>query len=751
MSLLSFAKVAQVLKKAPVWLGASALVFSISQCVAASAVEKRASSIDVSAVVSSMRINAIEENNESDWLVHGYSNREQRHSPLIKINKKNVANLGLTWSFDTDYQRGLEATPIVADGIMYVSGNWNVVYALNAATGELLWKFDPKVPKHWGRMACCDAVNRGVALWEDKVITGTLDGRLIAIDALTGEKVWDVMTLPKYLDKNYPYTITGAPRVFKGKVIIGNGGAEYGVRGFVSAYDVNTGELAWRFYTVPGNPAEGFEDEAVANAANTWSGEWWQYGGGGTVWDSIVYDEELDQILIGVGNGSPWDRSVRSPGGGDNLYLSSIVALDPDTGKYKWHYQEIPAENWDYTATQHIMLADMIWQGEPKKVIWHAPKNGFFFIIDRSNGQLLSAEPYGDVNWASHYDMETGRPVENDSAVYQGKDGKNFVKPSSIGAHNWHPMAYNPDTGYVYIPMMKSAYQYKALDNYQHKPGHWNTGVVDMVPFPGTPQDLNQAILRKVTSGHLIAWDPVTQTETWRVDHSQVWNGGVLSTAAGMVFQGTADGEFRAYDALNGKALWEFIAQASIVAAPITYSVDGEQYVAVLAGRGGAFSLIGGVQQAKPIPKRSRVLVFKLGGVKNLPPVVSEVQFPKLPAVPKVSDEVMTHGVEKYHQFCGGCHGFNVVSNGAVPDLKYLPEVFYQQEIFDKIVLDGLFKDLGMVGFNDVLNSDDTAAIYAYIIQRAHEDKAVREDDSWFKDIQLWMYEKLASLLAAII
>ncbi|NRA42043.1 MAG: PQQ-dependent dehydrogenase, methanol/ethanol family, partial [Pseudomonadales bacterium] len=633
--------------------------------------------------VSTQRINAIEANKESDWLVHGYSNREQRHSPLSQVNTKTVAQLGLSWFFDTDYQRGLEATPIVADGVMYVPGNWNIIYALDAKTGELIWRYDPEVPKSWGKMACCDVVSRGVAFWQGKVLAATLDGRLIAIDAASGEKIWEVVTLPKHLDKNYPYTITGAPRVFKGKVIIGNGGAEYGVRGFVSAYDVNTGELVWRFHTVPGNPEDGFESELMANAADTWSGEWWQYGGGGTVWDSIVYDHELDQILLGVGNGSPWDREVRSPGGGDNLYLSSIVALDPDTGAYKWHYQEVPAENWDYTATQHIMLADMNWQGENKKVIWHAPKNGFFFIIDRENGQLLSAEPYTEVNWASHYDMKTGRPVETEIANYQQTGGSDFIQPSSIGAHNWHPMAHNPDTGFVYIPLMRSAFQYQQVDQYQHQAGHWNTGVVDAKPYPGTPAELNQAILNKVTTGHLIAWDPKTQSEQWRVDHSKTWNGGILSTAGDLVFQGTDDGEFRAYHAATGEQLWQFIAQTGIVAAPISYAVDGEQYIAVLAGRGGAFSLIAGNEVPKERPFHSRILVFKLGASQHLPPVVNQVQYPELPDMPVVSDETLASGLDLYHRYCAGCHGFNVTSNGGIPDLKHLPAVFYEKSMFD--------------------------------------------------------------------
>jgi quinohemoprotein ethanol dehydrogenase len=384
-------------------------------------------------------------------------------------------------------------------------------------------------------------------------------------------------------------------------------------------------------------------------------------------------------------------------------------------------------------------------------VIWHAPKNGFFFIIDRTNGKLLSAEPYGDVNWASHYDLESGRPVENPSASYQDTNGESFVKPSSIGAHNWHPMAHNPDTGFVYIPMMKSAYQYKSVDDYQHKPGHWNTGVVDAAPFPGTPHMLNQAILNKVTTGHLIAWDPKTHQEKWRVDHSQVWNGGLLSTASGLIFQGTGDGEFRAYDAATGDELWEFIAQSGVVAAPVTYSIDGEQYIAVLAGRGGAFSLIGGIEPKSPTPRHSRVLVFKLGAQQNLPNLVNTVDYPVLPAVPEVSEETFILGSEKYHQFCAGCHGFNVVSNQVVPDLKFLPAVFYEKTMFDNIVLKGQFKGLGMVGFKDVLSQQDADAIYAYILQRAHEDQYARENTHWYDDTLLWVYDRIAELLAAVI
>lgn len=698
--------------------------------------------------VDSERVNAIEENNEANWLVHGYSNREQRFSPLEQINGGNVQQLGLDWYFETDYNRGLEATPIVVDGVMYVTGNWSIVYALDAATGELLWRYDPEVPKPWGKMACCDVVNRGVAVWKGKVFAGTLDGRLVAIDAKTGGLAWEVVTVDHHLDKNYPYTITGAPRVFKDKVVIGNGGAEYGVRGYVTAYDTETGEQQWRFYTVPGNPADGFENEAMAKAAETWTGEWWKHGGGGTVWDSIVYDQELDQLLLGVGNGAPWNHRIRSPKGGDNLYLSSIVALDPDTGEYLWHYQEVPKENWDYTASQHIMLADMDINGEIRKVIWHAPKNGFFFIIDRTDGTLLSAEPFVEVNWATHYDMQTGRPVETGIARYQDGDGKDLIKPSSIGAHNWQPMAYNPDTGLVYIPAMESSFQYQDNENYQHEPGQWNTGVYAPKP-EAMPHELLQSVLRKVTRGYLLAWDPKTQSAKWRVQHSQVWNGGVLATAGGLVFQGSGDGEFRAFDAKSGEMLWQFIAQTGVIAPPVTYRVDGEQYIAVLSGRGGAFSLAGGIEQ-QLAPAKSRVLVFRLGGREQLPPLAKKVKdFPELPPLAQVTEAQLQKGLELYHDYCAGCHGFNVVSNGAIPDLRKMHPVFHQQ--FKSIVLQGNLKGVGMVGFSDVLNEQDAELIQAYILSRAHEDKAAEAEAGWWRSIKLWFYGVLASLIGWLV
>src|SRR6056297_1756079 len=439
-----------------------------------------------------------------NWLTHGRTYSEQRFSPLARVDTQNVDELGLAWSFELPTRRGQEATPIVVDGVMYVTGSWSMVFALDARTGEKLWSYDPRVPRATGRNACCDAVNRGVAVWEGKVLFGTLDGRLMALDAVTGEKLWERVTV----DQSQPYTITGAPRVVKNKVLIGNGGGEYGVRGYLSAYDPDTGEMLWRFYTVPGNPADGFENEAMAMAAETWNGEWWKLGGGGTVWDSMAYDPELDLLYVGVGNGSPWNQAQRSPGGGDNLFLSSIVALRPDTGEYVWHYQTTPGDTWDYTATQHMILADLTIEGVERKVLMQAPKNGFFYVLDRTNGEFISAEAYVPVTWATHVDPETGRPVESPDAQYANE--ARLVRPAPYGGHNWHPMAFNQNAGLVYIPALDIPFSFAQDNAFKHNPGGWNTGLdlAQTVP-PKDAETLVDALSQ--VKGHLTAWDPVSQ------------------------------------------------------------------------------------------------------------------------------------------------------------------------------------------------------------------------------------------------
>lgn len=676
---------------------------------------------------------------DSDWLSYGRNYHEQRYSPLTQINRDNVDQLGLAWSFETDYNRGLEATPLIVDGVMYVSGNWSVVYALDARNGELLWKYDPQVPKEWGKMACCDVVNRGVALYQGKVFVGTLDARLVALDAATGELIWETQTADI---SQYPYTITGAPRAAKGKVYIGNGGAEYGVRGFVSAFDADSGELVWRFYTVPANPADGEDDPAQQRAAKTWNGEWWKGGGGGTVWDSIVYDPELDQLYIGVGNGSPWNRRIRSPGGGDNLYLSSIVALNPDTGEYIWHYQETPSETWDYTATQHIMLANVDWQGQQRKVIWHAPKNGFFFVIDRTNGQLLSAEPYSRVTWASHYDMETGRPVEAVNADYS--QGPVTLYPSSMGAHNWHPMSHHPATGLVYIPVIESMFRYEEVEDYLHRWGHFNLGsVLDQGALHNDL--LAQAVMSQVAKGGLLAWDPNKQQPAWEQYRVSPWNGGLLATGDELLFQGLGgERELQAISAITGETLWRFDTRVGVIGSPVSYSVDGEQYISVAANWGGAFALGAGIELGYQ-PQNGRILSFKLGANGSLPPLQPMPQNQQPPARTGASDEVLSQGRDLYVTYCGVCHGQEVVGMGAIPDLRRLPLPFY--EGFNQIVLDGAMKKMGMVGFSDVLDEDDAYAIKAYILEEANQDWELRQQPEWWLAVKRWFYSLVAILI----
>lgn len=676
---------------------------------------------------------------QGNWLAHGRTYDEKRFSPLTQVNDGNVQQLGLAWHFNTNHSRGLEATPIVINGVMYSTGNWSVVYANDAKTGELLWQFDPQVDKSWAVHACCDVVNRGVAVWNGKVYVGTLDGRLVAIDAGTGEKVWETLTI----DKQWPYTITGAPRIVKGKVIIGNGGSEYGVRGYITAYDAETGQQAWRFWTVPGNPADGFENELMQKIAETWSGEWWKLGGGGTVWDSMAYDPELDLFYIGVGNAGPWNRYLRNPEGKDNLFTASIVALRPDTGEYVWHYQETPNDGWDYTSTQHIILADIEWQGQPRKVLLHAPKNGFFFVVDRTNGQFLSAVPYyPKTNWALGYD-ENGRPIENKELDY--KDKPALIHPSPMGAHNWHPMSYSEQTRLVYIPMIDSLFQYEQDKQFKVNKGLWNTGMKP-AKTPDVEQLFNDIIARKVTGGSLLAWDPVLQKKMWEVKHPLTWNGGVLSTAGNLVFQGTADGRLVAYKSDSGEKVWEFKTQTGVIAPPITYTVDGEQYIAVQAGWGGAFGLAGGLPPPPGEP-RSRILAFKLGAGVQLPPLPDKQLFDPPPRM-AVSDDVLAHGKTLYSQFCFGCHGTDAVSGGAVPDLRWMAPAFHEN--FKPIVLGGALSGLGMVSFADVLSEQDADAIHAYILDQANDAKEKRDnpDPQWWHDLKVKVYSTIGELMA---
>jgi len=638
-----------------------------------------------------------------DWLTHGRNYGETRFSPLKQISDGNVSKLGLAWSFDTNTNRGLEATPLIVDGVMYTTGSWSMVFAIEAHTGKQLWQYDPQVPRNYGTKACCDVVNRGVAFYRGKVYLGTLDGRMVALDAATGKVVWEVVTV----DQSKPYTITGAPRVVKGKVVIGNGGAEYGVRGYVTAYDAETGKLAWRFYTVPGDPSQPFESPAMEKAAKTWKGEWWKVGGGGTAWDSMAYDPELDLLYVGTGNGSPWNPQLRSKGEGDNLYLSSILALRPDTGELVWHYQTTPGDAWDYTATQHMILADLNISGRQRQVLMQAPKNGFFYVLDRKTGELISAEPYIPTTWAKGIDKQTGRPIENPGVRYENSPVPQ--KPGPLGGHNWQPMSYNPQTGLVYIPAQENAFYYGQMPDFQYRPGTWNTGV---------NFGISTEVPKELFPGHLLAWDPVAQKERWRAQYPMMWNGGLLSTAGNLVFQGTSDGRFVAYSADKGAKLWEVKVGTGIIASPVTYEVGGVQYVSIMAGWGGSFALTGGSIGLPATP--GRLLTFALNGKQQLPEAIA-LKMPEVtPIESKASAATVAKGAVLFAQNCAVCHGVVAFGGGGVlPDLRFSrPAIF---DSYQKIVLDGALSDVGMPSFKQWLKPEEVDAIRAYVISRRAE------------------------------
>ena len=669
------------------------------------------------------------------WISHGRTYSEQRYSPLKQITGANVTNLGAAWVGDLDANRGMESTPIVVDGVMYVTSAWSIVYAYDAKTGERLWKYDPNVDKARGQKACCDVVNRGVAIWEGMVYVGTIDGRLVALDASRKGEVdaagnkkpkWEVVTV----DQSKPYTITGAPRVIKGKVIIGNGGAEFGVRGYITAYDAKTGEKAWRFYMTPNpskQPDNEVSDKFFAEKGNaTWgdNGEWTESGGGGTAWDGMAYDPELDIMYVGVGNGAPWNQRLRDPSGGDNLLLSSILAVKPETGEYVWHYQTTPGETWDYTATQPIMLADLKIGDQTRKVLMQAPKNGFFYVIDRKTGELISADKYQDnVNWATGVDMKTGRPVEAKNARYEEAQTQMQI-PGPLGSHNWHPMAFSPDTGLVYIPAHTLPTVYADMQNFRYRPGFWNTGT-DFAAA-ALPTEMAARIAAAAASkGQLVAWDPVAKKPKWVHDYPNAWNGGILATAGGLVFQGSLDGKFRAFDAATGDQKWEVDTGYPALSGPISYEIDGEQYIAVTAGWGTALPLAGGVGSRDGAPRYAspamgKVIVFKIGGKAEITP---DEPFPVDP-VPMAQDfgsaAMIEHGKELYFNNCMVCHGDSVQSGGIVTDLRW-SQYPATKASFEEVVLGGKFASGGMAPFPE-MSKDDVESIRAYIINRANED-----------------------------
>ena len=653
--------------------------------------------------------------NVGNWMSHGRNWGEDRFSPLDQINDATVGELGLAWFDDLETMRGVQATPLVVDGVLYNASIYNVVTAYNAATGEKLWTYDPQVAPEWARLACCGPSSRGIAAWNGKLYIGALDGRLIAVDAATGAEVWTVQTF----DRAQAYSITGAPRVYDGRVVIGNGGADYGVRGYVAAYDAETGDQLWKFYTVPGNPADGPDGEASDSAMRlalpTWAGEWWRYGGGGTAWDAFAYDPELNLVYIGTGNGTPHMWHIRSEGRGDNLFLCSIVAVDATSGEYAWHYQMVPEEDWDYTCTQPMITADLPIGGRTRQVIMQAPKNGFFYVLDRATGELLSAENYVSVNtWASRIDMETGRPVLQPGA--HNTTTPHLMSPSWLAAHTWHPMAFSPDTGLVYLSAQEQGDVYARAEDgdftYVH---HRSNSGQQRRNMPELRSQL-MAQARAEERGYLLAWNPVTQTEAWRVPYRVPGSGGVLATAGNLVIQGTIDKTLAIYAADTGTKLWEMDIDQAPVAGPITYMVDGVQYIAINAGWGGSPVYNLGPFQTST----AKLLVFRLGATGvDLPPPPPPSALPRPPFL-TATEDVIARGRELYGESCARCHGPNAV--GGMKDLRWMTAETRSQ--FADIVLRGTYADRGMIGFGDVLDENDASAIHAFLIARANEDYA---------------------------
>jgi quinohemoprotein ethanol dehydrogenase len=645
-------------------------------------------------------------------------------SPLNKIDQTNVGELGFAWQYETNTTRGLEATPIVVDGVMYTSGNWGKVYAVDAKTGRQLWTFDPQVPGKWGRRPCCDVVNRGVAVWKGKVYVASLDARLFALDSVTGKVVWQQDTL---IDRDRYQTSTGAPQIAGGKVVIGNSGAELGVRGYFSAYDAHTGDFAWRFFTVPGDPKKPFEHPEMEMASKTWDPDSaWDIGGGGTVWGHMAYDPKLNLLYVGVGNGAPHPVYIRSPKGGDNLFLSSILAINPDTGRLAWHYQTTPGDSWDYTAIEQLVLTQLQINGRPRQVVMQAPKNGFFYVLDRTTGELLSAGKYGRVNWASHIDLKTGKPVLNEQSDYS-KEPK-LIYPGQAGAHNWRPMSFSPKTGLVYIPVIEMAMVYSLLSTSKqrrYRPGesHEYSQILSVDGSGASERQLGTAEIPVRELDFLKAYDPVSQQEVWSVATSTPGeqSGGVLATGGGLVFQGDGAGFLNVYAADTGASLARINVGTGIMAAPLSYAVDGEQYVAVMAGVGGPANwMFPKSSAAYRYGNAGRVVAFKLGGGKvPLRPQIDRTQLFDLPQV-QASAETVARGEELYGKArCNWCHAHG--SPGVLPDLLNLSPAMHQA--FKDVVLKGILESRGMASFADVLSEEDVEAIHAYLVDEARKSR----------------------------
>ncbi len=661
------------------WFAALALV---SECPAA--VSQRAPhATEASAQLS-------DASDGENWPGPGRTFGEQHFSPLGEISAGNVNKLGLKWSMDLPPGNSV-SQPLEIDGVLYFCTAYSIVHAVAAATGKELWSYDPHAPEAAGKKLRLAWGSRGIAWWNGNIYTGTQDGRLIAIDAATGKPVWSVMTI----DRDDGRYITGAPRVFDGKVIIGHGGADVAaIRGYVTAYDAATGKQLWRFYLVPGNPADGFENKAMEMAAKTWFGEWWKQGGGGTVWNAMSYDPDTDTVFLGSGNGSPWNRKIRSQGKGDNLFLASIVALDGKTGAYKWHYQVNPGESWDYNANMDMEFADLSIGGRLRKVLITAPKNGFLYVLDRRSGELISAEPFVKVTWAKGIDRKTGRPIDAPNSRYEV--GPFLLSPSPVGAHSWLPMAYSRTTGLVYIPALEQDAVYSdkgfELKDWRRPPGFAFNGAVGV------------EMGNDAAGAALIAWNPVTQKQAWRIEMPSIISGGVVATAGNLVFQGSIDGRFNAYDASSGRLLWSFDAKAPIMAPPIAYQVNGHQYVTVMSGAGTSLVLLGAYLQKYGISYRDqkrRVLTFALDGSATLPDAPPYRFVAAADPDYRPDPTAAQRGANAYGGTCLMCHGRDGYAAGIAPDLRASPAIT-SAAAFEAIVAGGTLVAHGMPRFEDM-------------------------------------------------
>jgi quinohemoprotein ethanol dehydrogenase len=674
------------------------------------------------------------------WLTGGRDYQQSYYSPLDQINTGNVDQLGYAWHYDLDSEHGYEATPLVVDGVMYGSGPKGTTFALDAASGEPLWTFEPGIDTGFVRKVCCGVVNRGLALWDDKVFVASLDGYLYALDRADGSVVWKADT---FTDRQRGYTITGAPYIANDLVVIGNAGAEFDARGYVTAYDTSSGEQRWRFFTVPGDPGQPFEHPELARAAKTWDPDsLWEVGLGGTVWDAMAFDPALNLLYVGTGNAAPYPRKLRSPAGGDNLYLSSILAINPDTGRLVWHYQTTPGDNWDFTATQKMILADLVIDGELRQVIMQAPKNGFFYVIDRRSGELISAEPYAAVNWASHVDRVTGRPVETDQAEYF--DQPRLIFPGPQGAHNWQPMSYSPGTGLVYIPVKEAGAIWTMPEEpFEYQKGGLNSHSVYIFPTPGE-WGLDSALAKilppiealgagqpdTTIRGFLRAWDPVKQALAWERDTSGPWvgnmaafwnGGGIMTTAGNLLFQGRGTGRLVALEASSGDELHSIDVGSSMMAAPMTYTVNGTQYVAILTGIGGGNGndYLPGMA-AYTYGNQGRLVVFKLGGgeVPRRAEIERDENPLSQPPVPRRGSEAqLAEGSSLYLRNCAKCHS-NIDGRGSgIPDLRVMGEAAHRE--FADILLKGTRADRGMGNFSDLLNAAEVESLHVYLIDQA--------------------------------